>query len=223
MACTLRSVTTVGVEERHRVANQEIVVARHRRQHGDRYRTSEPTSSVTSGTIRHGVSERHTSPLPSGRGGTGYCGHAAFTCRAVRGAPMTILHQDETFDPAGPALVPDHAGDGGIAGAERNLLMAVLTDAIVHYGTSAELGRGPRPTASAEAARWILSNDRRWPFSFVNVCEALGLDPSAVRRAVTNGRVSAHDPRAHDVAYRRAPPVPRRRVPRCYRAALVRR
>ncbi len=102
---------------------------------------------------------------------------------------MTNLHQDETFDPAGPALVPDHAGDGGIAGAERNLLMAVLTDAIVHYGTSAELGRGPRPTASAEAARWILSNDRRWPFSFVNVCEALALDPSAVRRAVTNGRV----------------------------------
>jgi hypothetical protein len=47
--------------------------------------------------------------------------------------------------------------------------------------------RGPRATGRgarllyAEVRRWFASNDVQWPFSFVNVCQALGLEPSVVR------------------------------------------
>jgi len=46
-----------------------------------------------------------------------------------------------------------------------------------------------RYQAHEEALRWFASTDRRWPYSFVNICEALGLDPDAVRRRV--GHVAA--------------------------------
>ncbi len=36
-----------------------------------------------------------------------------------------------------------------------------------------------------EAERWIKSDDTRWPFSFMNVCDALGLAPSCIRKGVT--------------------------------------
>jgi hypothetical protein len=32
-----------------------------------------------------------------------------------------------------------------------------------------------------DAYHWFTSNDYTWPFSFLNVCQLLGLDPEAVR------------------------------------------
>jgi hypothetical protein len=32
-----------------------------------------------------------------------------------------------------------------------------------------------------EAYSWIKSNERRWPFSFLNVCDMLDLSPQALR------------------------------------------
>ncbi len=32
------------------------------------------------------------------------------------------------------------------------------------------------------AAAWVTSTDRGWPFSFENICEALDMDPSEIRR-----------------------------------------
>ena len=32
------------------------------------------------------------------------------------------------------------------------------------------------------AASWLESTDRGWPFSFENICEALDVDPGALRR-----------------------------------------
>jgi hypothetical protein len=58
----------------------------------------------------------------------------------------------------------------------KPLMTAVLEDGIRNY-----CGRIGWRRAEAEA--WIRSN-RRTPFSFVVVCEALGLEPDAVRRAL---------------------------------------
>jgi len=71
---------------------------------------------------------------------------------------------------------------------ERNLLLAVLTDAIVRYQALANVPDGPRRRDLGEAERWIFSNDRRWPCSFVNVCEALEIAPTALRRQLTRWR-----------------------------------
>jgi hypothetical protein len=43
-----------------------------------------------------------------------------------------------------------------------------------------------------DAWRWIFSNDRSYAFSYVNLCEALGLSPTAVRKAV-NGIVKRQE------------------------------
>jgi hypothetical protein len=71
-------------------------------------------------------------------------------------------------------------GDG-LAHPERRMLLALLEDAIdqlLMLGL-AEAG-GPR----SESERWLLSNDRTAPFSFVNVCETLNLDPRWLREKV---------------------------------------
>lgn len=73
---------------------------------------------------------------------------------------------------------------------ERRLLFAVLADAIVRVR---RLATAPRHAALElrEAERWIRSDDRCWPCSFVNVCEALDIEPAALRRAVLAWRRAA--------------------------------
>jgi hypothetical protein len=39
-----------------------------------------------------------------------------------------------------------------------------------------------------DAYYWFRSNDYTWPFSFVNVCKLLDLDPEAVREDLPGGR-----------------------------------
>ncbi|HEY2386339.1 MAG TPA: hypothetical protein VGK30_05215 [Candidatus Binatia bacterium] len=73
---------------------------------------------------------------------------------------------------------------------ERNLLLAVLTDAIIRYQALAGVSEGARKRDLGEAERWLFSNDRRWPYSFVNVCEALEIAPSALRRQLVSWRAA---------------------------------
>jgi hypothetical protein len=71
---------------------------------------------------------------------------------------------------------------------ERRLMLAVLSDAIVLFQTRAPAVPSAREHDCEEARRWILSNDRAWPYSFVNVCEALGIAFQPLRRALVTGR-----------------------------------
>jgi hypothetical protein len=59
----------------------------------------------------------------------------------------------------------------------RALMLAVLEEAIHSL-------RSPDSLARADAELWMTSRERRYVFSFAIVCEALGLEPSAVRRSV---------------------------------------
>jgi hypothetical protein len=64
---------------------------------------------------------------------------------------------------------------------QRALRAAVLIDAIRCLVGAARMGERP---ARQPALRWILSRDAKAPFSFNNVCEVLGLDPSRLRRSL---------------------------------------
>jgi hypothetical protein len=65
-------------------------------------------------------------------------------------------------------------------------MLAVLSDAIVLFQTGgSQLARGHDV---ADAHRWILSDDRRWPYSFVNVCETLGIAFEPLRRALVRSQ-----------------------------------
>jgi len=69
---------------------------------------------------------------------------------------------------------------------QRRLMIAVVRTALedcaltTHDGEPG--GRRPHPGARREAAAFLLSHDRTWPFSFENICEAIGLDADQVRR-----------------------------------------
>ena len=63
----------------------------------------------------------------------------------------------------------------------KRLMVAVLERALGEYELYAARtdGRGRRQLAEVEA--WFASDEVRWPFSFVAICEALGLDVPFVR------------------------------------------
>ncbi len=64
---------------------------------------------------------------------------------------------------------------------QRALRAAVLIDAIrCLVGAGGMRERRARQSA----LRWLLSRDTQAPFSYHNVCEALGLDPSRLRRSL---------------------------------------
>ena len=69
----------------------------------------------------------------------------------------------------GVSTVSEHTGT-------KALMLAILED-----GLRALLD--PSVRVSEEAARWMASRRDNWVFSFPSVCETLGLDPDAVRRA----------------------------------------
>jgi hypothetical protein len=59
---------------------------------------------------------------------------------------------------------------------------AVLEDAFNCFQKLFSATTGKRSQRLArEAERWFFDDDTRWPFSFVNICAVLGLDPEYIR------------------------------------------
>ncbi len=81
-------------------------------------------------------------------------------------------------------------GGGEPYGAEftgtKALMLAVLEEALRDY-------RSVRPRLRASAEAWVASA-RHLPFSFVVVCETLGLEPTAVRAALPRWREANAQP-----------------------------
>lgn len=90
------------------------------------------------------------------------------------------MTHDFELVPCGPgAVLPAHVSD--TSGA-RALMLAVLEDAVrcIENGRWQRRFRARR--LAAEAGAWVRCDRADWPFSFRNVCEALGIDADAMRR-----------------------------------------
>lgn len=83
-------------------------------------------------------------------------------------------------------------GIGTIGGGERRDAplsgTKALSLALLEDGINAYLGKASRPRAEAEA--WVRQRGEksRWVFSFVTICEQLGLDPDAVEKVLRQMR-----------------------------------
>ena len=69
----------------------------------------------------------------------------------------------------------------------RRLMLAVLQTAIDDVRSTRPLDGVDNRGNGREhdgARAWVASQDRTWPFSFENVCEAVGIDSTALRRAL---------------------------------------
>ena len=76
---------------------------------------------------------------------------------------------------------------------EKRLMLALLTDAIDLLAKGPGVAGSPRRRLFEETSEWFACDDTAWPCSFVRVCEALGLDANAVRRAVSRQRRACED------------------------------
>src|SRR2546428_10999318 len=63
-------------------------------------------------------------------------------------------------------------------------MLAVREDGIRCFQEHLRTPRSNPRLLSQQAEAWIRAVDYEWPFSFNNVCETLGIDPSALRAAL---------------------------------------
>ena len=63
----------------------------------------------------------------------------------------------------------------------KRLMVAVLERAVGEYETYAARTDSRERRQFAEVEAWFASDDAGWPFSFVAICEELGLDAPSVR------------------------------------------
>lgn len=76
---------------------------------------------------------------------------------------------------------------------ERRLMAAVLAVALIEYQEYVHASDPKGRCRFAEVNLWFASGDTRWPFSFMSICAALGLDPSLFR----GGGRASHDCDTH--------------------------
>jgi hypothetical protein len=93
----------------------------------------------------------------------------------VRGAELVSASvlPEQFYDP--------RRGAAHIRG-ESALMRAVPDDALHCDQKQCETSTRRTQRLATEAAEWLFSDDERWPFSFVNVCAALGFEPEYLRR-----------------------------------------
>ena len=71
------------------------------------------------------------------------------------------------------------------AEGERKLLFAVLEDAIRCYLKNRDRGYH-NDEEFLEAAEWLSSDEECGPFSYIRVCEGLGINPDRLRIGINN-------------------------------------
>src|SRR5262249_46122411 len=84
-------------------------------------------------------------------------------------------------------LLPAQFCPGVTDSPERALMRAVLQRAIDDLAAPQLLSyQGARGAAKLQrdTAAWFASEETSWPYSFVNICQTLGLDAAALRRAL---------------------------------------
>jgi len=67
---------------------------------------------------------------------------------------------------------------------EAELALAVLEDAVICLRKYRSARSEKERRLYRETEEWVFEDDRQWIFSFLNVCDFLGLDPGYLRRGL---------------------------------------
>jgi hypothetical protein len=80
-------------------------------------------------------------------------------------------------------LPAQYASPGRLAEPHKRLMAAVLRTVVDDCcGSSVHRRKGTVEAGTVrQAVAYVASTDRAWPFSFENLCDALGLDATALR------------------------------------------
>jgi len=105
----------------------------------------------------------------------------------------------------------------GAHDAEHELVVAVLQDAVDCFQKHLFARERKARQLFVDAETWIMSTDRRWPFSFENVCDLLDIDAGGLRTGLLRWKAQrlqeASRQKIVQLAPRRSParPAARRR------------
>jgi hypothetical protein len=77
---------------------------------------------------------------------------------------------------------------------ERCLMLAVLEGALLDLRRSANRRTARMRRLADEVEGWFAADDDRWPCSFLSICQALGIDPAAVRSCLPRWRTEVRTP-----------------------------
>lgn len=91
---------------------------------------------------------------------------------------------------------------------ERALALAVMWEAVLDLDKYRFAARRRQQRLYWEAYEWITSNERSWPFAFVNLCDALGLTVEPVRRQLLGEMLPVLSPETRPVGKRIAAQEP---------------
>ena len=81
-------------------------------------------------------------------------------------------------------------GTGGLE-PEKSLMLAVLLDAVECFQKYALLRDQYSNRLFRETEIWIFEENWEWPFSFVNICQALAIDPQYFRKGLLRWKQNA--------------------------------
>lgn len=88
--------------------------------------------------------------------------------------PAAVLPEQFHGSPVGA-----HAARGEVA-----LMRAVLEDAIECFQKQSRKNGRRAHRLAREAEEWLFKDDQQWPFSFLNICHVLDIDPGYIRRGL---------------------------------------
>lgn len=106
------------------------------------------------------------------------------TARSVHLAADCLHGKDADFGSKDPR-------QSGKICPERKLAVAVFSQAANDLWKFRHARRGAGYSLYADARNWITSNDRKWPYSFLNLCDVLNLAADAIRAELL-GSTSGH-------------------------------
>ena len=130
---------------------------------------------------------------------------------------LSIPNQLKQFDnelSQADSLLPVqfHNGRAETATAEplRRLMVAVLLDAIRCFQTKSKSRQPARRQEFAEVRSWIFSDDDNGCFSFRAVCDAVEIEPTAIRRRLAEWEQMSRAGNKSRKAIRRSAPAAKR-------------
>jgi hypothetical protein len=92
-------------------------------------------------------------------------------------------------EPALPAQFKDIWYRSRAISPERSLVLSVMWQAVLDLHKFRFAQRRQQQRLYMEAYEWVASEDRGWPFSFVNLCEMLNMHPGVTREQLLNGEI----------------------------------
>jgi hypothetical protein len=106
-------------------------------------------------------------------------------------AAASFLEQAVSPDQVLPVQFHEVWQHGGGQSPERELAVSVLAQAALDIEKCREAQHGRKRRIYREAYNWVASDDRSWPYSFLNLCDTLGFSPAFLRTRLLSDAPSA--------------------------------